>query len=100
MSLFDKTKRVETTSFCEAGTTNSLFPPRNRISEEDISDGGVSNYEFLRRHRTERIKRRRKQEVDMTVTVLVTCITFIVCNIPATVLLVLDPSAASFPEVV
>ena len=99
MSLFEKTKRVDTTSFCEARTAISLLPPRNRASEDDISDGGVSNYEFLRRHRTERLKRRRKQELDMTVTVLVTCITFIVCNIPATVLLVLDPSASLFPQV-
>ena len=103
MSLFEKfspKQRVDETSFCEAGpSSTSLFPPRTKVNEDDISDCGASNYDFLRRHRTERLKRRRKQEVDMTVTVLVTCVTFIVCNIPATLLLVLDPSASSFPEV-
>ena len=107
MSLFEKfttKQKVETTSFCEAGTEAgtraSLFPPPSKLNEDDISDCGVSNYDFLQRHRTERLKRRRKQEVDMTVTVLVTCLSFIVCNIPASILLVLDPSASSFPEVI
>ena len=107
MSLFEKftsKQKVETTSFCEAGTEAgtraSLYPPPRKSNEDDISDCGASNYDFLQRHRTERLKRRRKQEVDMTVTVLVTCLSFIVCNIPASILLVLDPSASSFPEVI
>ena len=104
LSLFEKfaTKpRVETTSFCQpgGGTGASLQPPRGKINEDDISDCGISNYEFLQRHRTERQRRRRKQEVDMTVAVLLTCLTFLVCNLPASILLILDPSASSFPEV-
>ena len=95
LSLLEKlaTKpRVETTSFC-------LLPPRSKINEDDISDCGISNYEFLQRHRTERQRRRRKQEVDMTVAVLLTCLSFLVCNLPASILLILDPSASAFPEV-
>ena len=100
LSLFEKfaTKpRVETTSFWQPGA--SLLPPRSKINEDDISDCGMSNYEFIQRHRTERQRRRRKQEVDMTVAVLVTCLTFVVCNLPASIILILDPSASSFPEV-
>ena len=100
LSLLEKfaTKpRVETTSFCQPGS--SLIPPRSKVNEDDISDCGISNYEFLQRHRTERQRRRRKQEVDMTVAVLVTCLTFVICNLPASILLIIDPSASSFPQV-
>ena len=100
LSLFEKfasKSRVETTSFCPPGA--SLLPPRSKIKEDDISDCVLSNYEFLQRHRTERQRRRRKQEVDMTVAVLVTCLTFVVCNLPASIILILDPSASAFPEV-
>ena len=96
LSLLEK-MRVETTSFCQPRA--SLLPPRSKINEDDISDCAISNYEFLQRHRTERQRRRRKQEVDMTVAVLVTCLTFLLCNLPASILLILDPSASSFPEV-
>ena len=104
LSLLEKfaTKpRYETTTFCQpgGGAGVSLLPPRSKVNEDDISDCGISNYEFLQRHRTERQRRRRKQEVDMTVAVLLTCLTFLVCNLPASILLILDPSASSFPEV-
>ena len=55
--------------------------------------------DHLERHRTERRRRRRKQEADMNTTVLVICLSFVVCHLPAALLLVFDPSAELFPQV-
>ena len=89
------------------GISQSIFksslsvPSSRRVSEDDISLFELTNNgnDFLERHRTERRRRRRKQESDMNKTVMIICGTFIVCNLPGSLVLCLDPSAKIFPQV-
>ena len=89
------------------GISQSIFksslsvPSSRRVSEDDISLFELTNNgnDFLERHRTERRRRRRKQESDMNKTVMIICGTFIVCNLPGSIVLSLDPSAKIVPQV-
>ena len=70
-----------------------------KLREGLLAALGQVRADHLERHRTERRRRRRKQEADMNTTVLLICLSFVVCHLPAALLLVFDPSAELFPQV-
>ena len=78
--------------------TSSLSVPGRRISEDDISMCELTNNDTLDRPRIERFRRRRRQESDMNRTVIIICASYFICNLPAAVVLIFDPSAELFPE--
>ena len=56
--------------------------------------------DLLDRTQTERRRRRRRQEGDMNMTVMIICISFVICHLPGCLVLVFDPSANKFPQVI
>ena len=63
----------------------------------DISVCELSNIECLERSQREKRKRRKRQENEMTLTVGIILLSYVICNLPVNLLLVLDPSAESIP---
>ena len=81
-------------------TSSSLSVPHSRrVSEDDISMCQLTN-DLLERTQTERRRRRRRQEGDMNMTVMIVCISFVICHAPGCLVLVLDPSANKVPQVI
>ena len=79
--------------------TLSVPDTSRRVSEDDISMCEMTN-DLLERTQTERRRRRRRQEGDMNMTVMIICISFVICHLPACLVLVFDPSANKFPQVI
>ena len=69
------------------------------ISADSVSCCDQSQAEVLERSRTERRRRRRRQENDMTLTVIVIFISYLLCNLPANIVLLIDPTAQKIPKV-
>ena len=84
-----------------AYTSCTLSVPETprRVSEDDISMCEMTN-DLLERTQTERRRRRRRQEGDMNMTVMIICISFVICHLPGCLVLVFDPSANKFPQVI
>ena len=76
----------------------SLSVPSTLVLPE-VSCGEISNIETLRRCKTEKKRKRKRQENEMTVTVGVILLSYILCNLPVNLVLVLDPSAEHIPMV-
>ena len=76
----------------------SLSVPSTLVLPE-VSCGDISNVETLRRCKTEKKRKRKRQENEMTVTVGVIFLSYILCNLPVNLVLVLDPSAEYIPMV-
>ena len=79
--------------------TLSVPDTSRRVSEDDISMCEFTN-DLLERTQTERRRRRRRQEGDMNMTVMIICISFAICHLPACLVLVFDPSANKLPQVI
>ena len=53
--------------------------------------------ETLERNNTEKKRRRKRQENEMTLTVGVIFLSYVICNLPANLVLLIDPSAERLP---
>ena len=78
--------------------TQSLSVP-STLAPPEVSCGEISNIETLHRCKTEKKRKRKRQENEMTVTVGVIFLSYILCNLPVNLVLVLDPSAEYIPMV-
>ena len=63
----------------------------------EISGAEISNVETLHRSNTEKKKKRRRQENEMTLTVGVIFLSYVICNLPVNLVLIIDPSAELIP---
>ena len=98
---------METSFFPSPGRPQSVYTSctlsvpdtSRRVSEDDISMCEMTN-DLLERTQTERRRRRRRQEGDMNMTVMIICVSFVICHLPACLVLVFDPSANKFPQVI
>ena len=78
--------------------TQSLSVP-STLAPPEVSCGEISNIETLHRCKTEKKRKRKRQENEMTVTVGVIFLSYILCNLPVNLVLVLDPSAEYIPMI-